>query len=188
MPERSRLNEQLVIDAAVDMVNARGAQSLSLAELAARFRVRPPSLYNHVNGLDGVRRALSLRSLRELAGVLQMAAAGRSGSEALRAVAVAYREFAHKQPGLYAFTQRPDTGDDHELQAASRAVVDVVLAVLRGYHLADDAALHATRALRSALHGFVLLETAGGFGLPLDVDASFDWLVAALDRGLHAGS
>ena len=40
------------------------------------------------------------------------------------------------------------------------------------------------RAVRSALHGFVSLEHAGGFGLPVDIDRSFDRLVTAMDRAL----
>jgi Tetracyclin repressor-like, C-terminal domain len=60
----------------------------------------------------------------------------------------------------------------------------VVLAVLRGYGIEGDDALHATRAVRSALHGFVAVETAGGFGLPLDIDESFDRLVSLIDAGL----
>jgi hypothetical protein len=46
--------------------------------------------------------------------------------------------------------------------------------------LEGDDAIDAIRALRSALHGFVLLETGGGFGLPVDVDRSFERLVAGL--------
>jgi hypothetical protein len=44
----------------------------------------------------------------------------------------------------------------------------------------------ATRALRSALHGFVVLENDGGFGLPRDVDRSFDQMVAALDLAIKS--
>ena len=77
----------------------------------------------------------------------------------------------------------PAAGDADDL-AASTAVVEVVFAVLAGYGLAEDARVDATRTLRSALHGFLVLEDAGGFGLPVDVDRSFDALVAALDRAL----
>lgn len=45
----------------------------------------------------------------------------------------------------------------------------------------NDDVFDATRALRSALHGFVSLEAAGGFGLPRDVDRSFSRLVTAVD-------
>jgi hypothetical protein len=57
--------------------------------------------------------------------------------------------------------------------------------VLAGYGLEGQEALHATRAIRSALHGFALLEAEQGFGMPLDVDESFAALVAVLDRGLR---
>ena len=64
-------------------------------------------------------------------------------------------------------------------------MVDVVRAVLRGYGLEGDDAIHATRGIRSALHGFAALETGWGFGIPLPIDESFDRLVAMLDRGLR---
>ena len=42
------------------------------------------------------------------------------------------------------------------------------------------------RTVRSALHGFVSLEASGGFGLPDDVDASFETLVDVLIAGMLA--
>jgi hypothetical protein len=42
------------------------------------------------------------------------------------------------------------------------------------------------RAYRSALHGFVSLEVNGGFGLPQDVDESFEALVAVLVAGISS--
>jgi hypothetical protein len=68
--------------------------------------------------------------------------------------------------------------------AAAGAAVDVVVAVLRGYGLDGEEAIHATRIVRSALHGFAALETDEGFGIPLDLDATFARLVAVLDAGL----
>jgi Tetracyclin repressor-like, C-terminal domain len=56
--------------------------------------------------------------------------------------------------------------------------------VISGYGFDRRAGLHAIRAVRSGVHGFAELEIAGGFGIPLDVDKSFDWLVAALRAGL----
>ena len=57
--------------------------------------------------------------------------------------------------------------------------------MLRGYGVEGDDALHATRYLRSTLHGFVALEAAGGFALDLDLNVSLDRLVAALDAGIE---
>ena len=65
-------------------------------------------------------------------------------------------------------------------------MVEIVLAVLRGYQLEGDDALHAARVVRAALHGFASLEAEGGFGLPLSLDESFARLVSVLHRGLLA--
>ncbi len=73
----------------------------------------------------------------------------------------------------------PPPGDTED-EAASLAVVQVVIDVLKGYRLQDEDAIDATRALRSALHGFVTLESGGGFGLPQDIDRSFERLVNGL--------
>jgi hypothetical protein len=70
-------------------------------------------------------------------------------------------------------------------QAAGR-ILDTVTAVLRGFELEADDALHATRALRSALHGFVSLELAGGFAMDLDRDESYRRFVGMLAAGLSA--
>ena len=41
--------------------------------------------------------------------------------------------------------------------------------------------IDAVRMMRAALHGFVSIETAGGFGIPQSVDATFARLVDTLD-------
>jgi hypothetical protein len=76
--------------------------------------------------------------------------------------------------------------DTEEFEAAGGELVGLILAVLRGYGLDGEAAIHAVRAVRSTLHGFVSLEREGGFGLPINVDDSYDILVAMLDAGLAA--
>ena len=153
--------------------------------MAADAGVRPPSLYNHVESLDDVRRRVALLALRDLADALRDAAVGRAGDDALVAMADAYRAYARRHPGRYAATQRAPAEGDEEMRAAAKGAVDVVLAILRGYGLEGDDAIHAARAVRSALHGFVTLETGGGFGIPVDLDESYARMVRALARGLR---
>ncbi|MEX1004559.1 MAG: TetR-like C-terminal domain-containing protein [Acidimicrobiia bacterium] len=38
--------------------------------------------------------------------------------------------------------------------------------------------------MRAAFHGFALLEGQGGFGLDVEVETSFEWMVALLNRGM----
>jgi AcrR family transcriptional regulator len=181
---RAGLSTASVVASAAEIADAEGLDGLTLARLAASVGVRTPSLYNHVGSLDDVRRRVALVGLRELADTLRDAAVGRAGDDALMAVAAAYRDHARRHPGRYAATQRAPGAADDDLVAAAGAAVDVLLAILRGYGLEGDDAIHAARGVRSALHGFVALETSGGFGLPVDLDESFERMVAALARGL----
>jgi AcrR family transcriptional regulator len=181
---RAGLSTASVVGAAAELADAEGLDALTLARLAGAVGVRTPSLYNHVGSLDDVRRRVALVALTELGDALRDAAVGRAGDDAVTAVAHAYRGYARAHPGRYAATQRAPSDADDELRAAAGRAVDVVLAILRGYGIEGDDAIHAARAVRSALHGFVALEAGGGFGIPVDLDESFDRMVAALARGL----
>jgi AcrR family transcriptional regulator len=182
---RAGLSPAAVVAAAADLADANGLDAVTLTAVAGAVGVRTPSLYNHVGGLDDVRRGVALTALREIGDALRDAAVGRAGDDALTAMAHAYRSYAREHPGRYAATQRAPAADDAELSAAGARAVDVLLAILRGYGMDGDDAIHAARAVRSALHGFVALETGGGFGISVDLDESFDRMVAALARGLR---
>jgi AcrR family transcriptional regulator len=185
---RAGLDAETVVTAAADLADADGLAELTLVRLAERLGVRSPSLYAHVGGLGDLRTRVAARGARELNAALQAAAAGRARSDALRAVADAYRAYAHAHPGIYAAMQRapgtePD-GADGEYATAAADFVGVLVAVLRGYELRDDDAIHAVRMVRAALHGFVSLEQEGGFAMPIDIEESYRRLVQTLDRGL----
>jgi AcrR family transcriptional regulator len=183
---RAGLDTDAVVAAAAQLADDDGLEAVTLARLAAILGVRSPSLYAHVDGLDDLRRRLATRGARELAAELQRAVAGRSGGDALSAMAEAYRAYARAHPGTYAALQRPPSRRDAEGAGAAAGAVEVVLAVLRGYDLEGDEAIHAARIIRAALHGFVTLETGGGFGIPLALDDSYARLIDVLDRGLAA--
>jgi AcrR family transcriptional regulator len=177
---RAGLTEARVIEEAERIVDEVGLSSLTLAALARRLKVRQPSLYKHISGMDGVQRSIALRAKCELAAVLGRAAVGRARGDAIVSMSHAYRAWALKHPGRYAATQRAPIAGDVEDEQASATVVQVAFDVMAGYELHDDDAVDAIRALRSALHGFVTLEAGNGFGMPVDVDRSFDRLVAGL--------
>lgn len=180
---RVGLTPEVVTRTAADLLNREGREALTLARVANELGVRSPSLYNHVEGLEGLEREIALAGIDQFADACRTAVMGRSGADALRAMAHAYRDFARSQPGVYALTQvaRPH---DEEHVARSARVLEPVFAVLAGFGLEGDELIHATRTLRAALHGFTLLETQSGFGMDVDVDASFEWLVTALEVGL----
>jgi AcrR family transcriptional regulator len=180
MPRIGLTRERVVAEAAI-IADEVGLDQLTLASVARRFGVSLPSLYKHVRSLDDLKRDIAVLAVRELTAVLSAAAVGRARRDALYALARAYRQYAKAHPGREAASVRAPTAGDAEYQAASEAALAVLRAVLAGYDITGADAIDAIRSLRATMHGFVVLESAGGFGLPQSVDASYDRLVGILD-------
>lgn len=164
---------------AVDLVESDGLEAATLSSVADRLGVRVPSLYNHVSGLAGLRRLISLAAVDRLTEVCRIAGAPTGGDgpgDPLRRVAKAYRRFAVDHPGLYrSLLPAPTAAEDPELHDAMAGPVLIVAETIGGAgDPTADETVHAIRALRSLVHGFVDLENNGGFGLAVDVDETFD--------------
>lgn len=182
---RAGLTAAGVVAEAARIADEVGWDRLTLAALADRFGVAVPSLYRHVDGLAALRREIALTSVREFGGALAASVRRTEKEEAFRAMAHAFRDYARTHPGRYAATVRAPDPQDTEAAEATMSVLHTVVGVLAAYDLTGADAIDATRAVRSALHGFVSLEAAGGFGIPQDVDRSFDRLVEMLDAALR---
>jgi AcrR family transcriptional regulator len=184
---RVGLNSVRVIEEAEAVVDELGLSNLTLSAIASRLGVQIPSLYKHVPGMAALQREVGVRAKNDLAITLARAAVGRAGYDAILAVAIAYRSWAKQHPGRYATTLRAPAPDEESYVAASNEVLRVVSDVFVGFDLAGDDLIDAIRALRATLHGFIELELAGGFGLPVDVDRSFERAVRTLAIALTEG-
>jgi AcrR family transcriptional regulator len=183
---RAGIDAEAVVTAAAELADTEGLDAVTLTRLADELGVRPPSLYAHIGGLDDLRRRLGARGNNELAAALGHAIEGRSGADALRALAVAYRDYAREHPGTYVALQRSrDLANDDEARAAGDAVVRIALAGLRAYGLEGEEAIHAVRLIRITLHGFVTLEAGGGFAMDISANETFERLLALLELGLR---
>lgn len=181
---RAGLSPDAVTTAAIALLDSAGPEAVTLAAVAGATGVATPSLYKHVDGLDALRRRIATRSMNELADRLASAVVGRARDDALRALMVAYREYAIEFPNRYtALPQNPVT--DPDLAAAGGRVLELILAVLRGYGLDGPALIHGARCVRAAAHGFAALQSAGGFQLAEDLDASYDQLIGMVAAGLR---
>jgi AcrR family transcriptional regulator len=173
MARRPGVTRGKLVDRAARIADSDGLEALTLARLAREFGVRPPSLFDHIDGRPGLIRALRVRSFEEQTELLRTAASGRSQEEAVRAIAGAYRQFAKVHPGLYRVTVPTFVGDSPEVSTAAQALLTAFLDTLRGYGIEGEEGIHAARFARATLHGFLLLELDLGFGLDPNVDESF---------------
>ena len=170
------------------MVDTEGPRALTLAALAQRFGVAQPSLYKHVGGLDDLHGRLAVARhprprRRHAAGGERPL--GRRGDGCRSDGVPRLRPRAPRQLRLP--VARPPRRPAHA--EAAGEVIGVLADVLAGYGIeGEDAVVDAIRFLRSALHGFVALEIAGGFAMARPVDATFEVIVRALDRARGLGS
>jgi AcrR family transcriptional regulator len=187
---RAGLSTAAVVEAALAIVDEHGADALTLAAVAQRTGVAAPSLYKHVGSLAELRTLVGARVLEEMTEQFTRAALGRSGDDAVEALMHAYRAYVLAHPARYA-TAPADALHDPRTAEAGRRLLELFLAVLRGYGLTDSAAIHTTRCLRAVVHGFASIEASGGFGLPEDLDETYAQLIsmttASLPRGRAAG-
>ena len=184
---RAGLTPQAVTEAGARTADELGYGRLSMGVVAERLGVRTPSLYAYVGGLADLAHRVAVLATTELGDAIRDATQGRAGPDALAAAAGALRHWVTDHPGRYAATleARP-AGPDDPLTAANDRLLRAFEAVLYGYRLRPEDQVHALRLVRSALHGFVSLEGAGGFRYETDVSDSFTWLVTALDQGLRS--
>ncbi len=119
-----------VVDAAAEVADTAGIDGLTMAAVAAALGVQSPSLYSHVDGLAGLRRAMAVEAARRLGSVVVEATRGREGVDALRAIARAYRAFAKGHPSLYAAMLPVPQMSDEEGSAVFGAPVRVIAEVL----------------------------------------------------------
>jgi AcrR family transcriptional regulator len=107
LAKHAGISKDAVIRAAQKIADAKGWDALTLAGVAGKLRIRSPSLYNHVGGLEDLRRELKLLGLRELGAALGRATIGKSRDDAVRGLAAAYRNFVKEHPS-WSFIQCTD--------------------------------------------------------------------------------
>jgi AcrR family transcriptional regulator len=184
MSPRAGLDTQTIVKAAAQLADETGLEGITLSALAGKLGVRSPSLYNHINGLEGLRVLLAIYGLEQLYIVMSAAAKGADSTEAVHAMGHAYVDFAKRHPGLYETTLRAPEGGNNQLEAASHTILSLIIDVLKPYGLGEEGTIHAVRGLRSILHGFASLEAKGGFGMPLDSDISLSRLIRTFIAGI----
>ena len=181
----SRLSRDSIVNAALTFLDREGWDALTINALATQLGTKGPSLYNHVDSLEDLRRTVRMRVVGDIIEMLNTVGEGRTRDDAVMVMASAYRSYAHHHPGRYsAFTRMPLDGEDPEFTAATRAAAAPVIAVLASYGLDGEDAFYVALEFWSAMHGFVLLEMTGAMN-GIDTDAVFTDMVMRLASGME---
>ncbi|AOR36385.1 TetR family transcriptional regulator [Streptomyces fodineus] len=185
MMVRAGLTTERLVRAGAELADEVGFDQVTVSALARRFDVKVASLYSHLKNSQDLKTRIALLALEELADRAADALAGRAGKDALTAFADVYRDYARAHPGRYAATRYPLDPEAAAASAGGRHA-QMTRAVLRGYDLAEPEQTHAVRLLGSVFHGYVSLESAGGFSHSApDSQESWTRILDALDSLLR---
>ncbi len=181
MPQRPTyhhgdLRRQL-ISAGVELVAERGVDGFSMRELARRAGVSHAAPYHHFPTRAALVRAVVADSYGLLANALRDATDGLGDPlDAIRAMGVAYVDFAITNPARYRLMFRSElAGSSADPHVSAEEVGADAFAVLIGaFELADQHGLLAERttaasaaiAAWASVHGVASLILEGALGLP----------------------
>ncbi|MFG2196485.1 TetR/AcrR family transcriptional regulator [Streptomyces sp. NPDC048639] len=182
---RAGLNTERLTRAGAELADEVGFDQVTVSALARRFDVKVASLYSHVKSSHDLKTRIALLALEELADRAADALAGRAGKDALTAFANVYRDYAREHPGRYDAAR---FRLDPEAAAASAGGrhAQMTRAILRGYDVTEPDRTHAVRLLGSVFHGYVSLESGGGFSHSApDAQESWSRILDALDALLR---
>ncbi len=185
---RGPIDKQLVVETAAVIADAEGIDEVTLTRVAKELNISQPALYRHVEGYDDLIRSLGLQGRQVLAEALTDAAVGVAGDDAVRAMGQAWRQLVLDRPGVYAATDRYPCAGDSELEEAVDRVIDVLGLALAAYELDAEDQVHVARTLRSAFHGFAVLEAGDGHPRPHDLDDTYAHLLDLLIAGIRGHS
>lgn len=168
---RSSLTRERVLAEALRLVDEQGLEALTLRALAARLGVEAMSLYNHVDGKEGLRDGIRELLWQELRDALER---GTDWRESLRAIARHLRRLSQDHPQAFPLI----IGGSSLAEPMLRTAADG-LAMLGDAGFDDEC---SARTLNSVIHyalGYAMMELAfrTTIGIPRGGEPELDALV-----------
>ena len=160
-----------IVAAARTLLEEEGPDALSMRRIADSLGIKASSIYKHLPDKQACENALISEGFEEQA--LLFESAVEKAADPVTALAVAYRDFAHRHPHLYRLmTERALDREKLVPGAESRAARPIVEAFAGDIDLA--------RAAWSFAHGMTILELNDRFPPGADLDAAWAVGIAAL--------
>jgi AcrR family transcriptional regulator len=183
VPTPSKTSNKQIVAVSLGILKSKGASALTLATVAKRVGVRAPSLYRRFADREALMREVELEVFRDLSKHLEVAAGSKAPYDALRAMAHAYRDYAHTFPDAYRLMFSAGSSGNTEETVVRLNAAMPLLSRLRGILGPSTPALAIARTMTAYLHGFTSMELSGAFRLADTVEEDFH---AGLDLLLKA--
>ncbi|MBD3858493.1 WHG domain-containing protein [Bacillus sp. 28A-2] len=182
MSPRMGITQEKIMDTAAAFVDEEGYSALTIATLSKRLNIRPPSLYNHVSGLQEIQAALAVKGLSMLCEEGIQVTERLEKEAAVLAFARQYVRFLREHPGLYeaAFSHM----NEKEVGIAAERLAEFVQSLMSPFGVKEEDMTHVVRGLRSLLHGFGDISNKKGFQRKEQLEDSVSYAVRLYIAGI----
>ena len=181
---RAGLDKNIVVEKAAQLANQIGLDHIQLKTLAEHLNIQPPSLYNHIKGLDDLRHELMLYGWRNMEERMLEATAGVSGYPAWEAICRAFYTYATENPGVFSAMLWYNKYRDDEARRVTERLFSTMFQITATLGISEENCNHLIRTFRAFLEGFCLLVNKDSFGHALPVEDSFNLSLQVLMAGM----
>lgn len=182
---RKGLNKEVIINAAVDIIEANGYENFSMHALADKLGVKTASLYSHIKSIDSLVTEVGCFALNLHQQYLTVAIKDKHREDAVIALANAYRSFSKNHESLYRLIMQIPISSNEKLKELGGVITEPIMTVLEDYHISKEKKMHWQRVFRGMMHGFISQESYGYFShFTVDVEDSYQISINCLVTGI----
>ena len=183
---RADIDKGTVIRKAAELANEVGLEKVTLKLLASNLNIKPPSLYNHIKGLENLQKEVMLYGWRQMEERVIEAAVCVTGYEALEAMGRTFYKYATENPGIFNAMLWYTKFQSDEMKDATKRIFSVIYKIFSTLNISRENCDHLIRTYRAFLEGYVLLVNNEAFGHPLSIEDSFEISLQVLMTGTKA--
>lgn len=182
---RAGLDKTVLVEKAAQLANEIGMENVTLKILADSLKVQPPSLYNHIKGLEDLQNELMLYGWRHMEERMVQAAVGVGGYAAWEAICRAFYGYATENPGVFSAMLWYNKYQNEDARDVTERLFAICFKITSSLHISKENCNHLIRTFRAFLEGFSLLVNNKAFGHPAAVADSFDLSLKVLMAGMR---
>ena len=183
---KANIDKETIINKAVELVNSVGIDKVTLKMLAENLGIKSPSLYNHIEGIDDLKKQLMIYGWKQAEQRITLAVIGVSGYDAIRAMFYAFYDYVIENPGVFNVMFWYNKFQSEEMEMATAQLLTIIFKITSSLNIPDDYCFHLIRTFRGFLEGYFLLVNNGSFGHPLPIFESFEISIEVLIAGIQS--
>ncbi len=180
-----KITKDTVIQTASDIADEKGLNNLSLKIVAEKLNIKAPSLYNHIDCLDDLLRAVAHNGMQKMNELMKQAAIGMIGTAAIKAVSVEYLNYMIEHPGVYETIQWATWHSIDETNAIFDDYLSLLTTLIKSCNFNSVQTNDILNMITGIIHGYTTLQLKYAFSNPDKVRNDLCNALDVLLTGIH---